>query len=421
MKNYTRLFYISLFLVLTTSLAYQSCSEKDEETPKAAFTYTSDNDFHTPSTITFKNESTDAKEYVWDFGDGSATSSEMDPEHTYDSSGTYTVTLMAKRGALKDEETATFQITPFAPVAEFSFTSDNEFHAPSVVTFTNESSNASEYEWDFGDGSEPSAEKDPVHTYTQPGDYAVKLTAINETLSNEKTDTVTVTAFMPEADFTYTSNNDFIAPSKITFTNKSTHATRVSWDFGDDSPASTASNPVHEYKAPGSYTVSLTASNGDLTDKKEVTIEIEAMAYTGLYKLVSVVLSKDITVQGTLYPAGTDVTDVALGVFAVVTCSTPADAALDLRYNGDLYLVCPENSNETKGGTWDGNADTKVLNLNFSSPPYPDPFKVKIQNVTVSGSTLTGEMIDNALPGSVAGVPEISSLTVSCALTFEKI
>ena len=37
------------------------------------------------------------------------------------------------------------------------------------------------WEWDFGDGSAPSAEQDPWHTFDQPGFYTIKLTASNAT------------------------------------------------------------------------------------------------------------------------------------------------------------------------------------------------------------------------------------------------
>lgn len=46
------------------------------------------------------------------------------------------------------------------------------------VVFINESSGASRYEWDFGDGT-TSTEKNPEHVYTQAGNYFVKLKAFN--------------------------------------------------------------------------------------------------------------------------------------------------------------------------------------------------------------------------------------------------
>ncbi len=51
--------------------------------------------------------------------------------------------------------------------------------------------------------------------------------------------------------------------------------TAWSWDFGDGSPVSTEPNPVHTYAAPGTYTVTLTASNvcSGGTYQQSVTVE----------------------------------------------------------------------------------------------------------------------------------------------------
>jgi PKD repeat protein len=45
-----------------------------------------------------------------------------------------------------------------------------------TITFTNTSSNASSYSWDFGDGSTSTA-GNPVHSYAAEGIYTVQLTA----------------------------------------------------------------------------------------------------------------------------------------------------------------------------------------------------------------------------------------------------
>lgn len=50
------------------------------------------------------------------------------------------------------------------PAPEASFTVSVQSN---VVTFTVTATNASAFEWDFGDGSSISTEKDPVHTYTR--------------------------------------------------------------------------------------------------------------------------------------------------------------------------------------------------------------------------------------------------------------
>jgi len=61
------------------------------------------------------------------------------------------------------------------PVAKF--TSDMGVHsAPATIEFTNQSSKASAYYWDFGDGS-TSTEANPAHRYSTSGNYVVTLQA----------------------------------------------------------------------------------------------------------------------------------------------------------------------------------------------------------------------------------------------------
>ena len=50
----------------------------------------------TDNTVNFTNLSSNANEYVWDYGDGSALSAVINPTHVYDAVGTYTVCLTAK-------------------------------------------------------------------------------------------------------------------------------------------------------------------------------------------------------------------------------------------------------------------------------------------------------------------------------------
>ena len=67
--------------------------------PNAAFQYTQNN-----NTYTFINQSSNATHFLWHFGDGD-TSTKINPTHTYQTSGNYTVTLEASQGC-KDIDTA---------------------------------------------------------------------------------------------------------------------------------------------------------------------------------------------------------------------------------------------------------------------------------------------------------------------------
>ncbi|HUP21736.1 MAG TPA: PKD domain-containing protein [Thermoanaerobaculia bacterium] len=66
---------------------------------------------------------------------------------------------------------------------------------------------------------------------------------------------------LPRADFTFGTNN-----LTVVFTDTSTgRPTRWQWDFGDGN-TSTLQNPTHAYSAPGTYVVTLIASNSQGSD-----------------------------------------------------------------------------------------------------------------------------------------------------------
>jgi PKD repeat protein len=59
------------------------------------------------------------------------------------------------------------------------------------VQFVNTSVNATEYLWDFGDGKHDTV-PDPVHMYSNPGKYIVKLEANSDCYSDMKADTIEI-------------------------------------------------------------------------------------------------------------------------------------------------------------------------------------------------------------------------------------
>jgi PKD repeat protein len=78
------------------------------------------------------------------------------------------------------------------PVPDFSSVIDDK-----TVTFTNLSTNATSYSWDFGDASALSTETNPVHAYAAYGDYDVRLTATGEGGSEIKKITISVVKVWP--------------------------------------------------------------------------------------------------------------------------------------------------------------------------------------------------------------------------------
>lgn len=136
--------------------------------------------------------------------------------------------------------------------------------APLAVRFTDTSTNSpSGWGWDFGDGS-ISDEPDPVHLYTLPGTYTVRLRATNSGGSNAETkiNYISVTAAYAQPAASFSADPPTVAqPFTVQFHDRSTGPpTAWSWNFGDGG-TSAEQNPVHTYPGNGTFIVTLEASN----------------------------------------------------------------------------------------------------------------------------------------------------------------
>jgi PKD repeat protein len=125
------------------------------------------------------------------------------------------------------------------------------------VLFTNLSSSAVDFAWDFGDGN-LSTNANPVNIYTNPGLFSVTLTATGSGGTNVLRRTNYILVLAPVvADFAGNPTNG-VAPLTVIFTNLSSGAVDFAWDFGDGN-LSTNASPVNTYTNPGLYSVSLIA------------------------------------------------------------------------------------------------------------------------------------------------------------------
>ena len=224
--------------------------------------------------------------FVWDFGDGTIDTVDYNAApitHVYASPGTYKVQLHLLDDAFCNAPEFAEQIVSAGPL-NVAFTMPDSACAPFEVVFVNESIGASEYLWDFGDGT-TSTEADPTHTYTKGGVYTVKLTGRSPApCFSEQTVTYTITIFdQPVADFTATPQPpQFNTP--ITFNNHSSaDAVRFTWHFGDgDSVNTTSRQPViNDYNATGSYNACLIAYN-PLGCRADTCKTVEALVETAI-------------------------------------------------------------------------------------------------------------------------------------------
>ena len=254
-----------LFAALLFALFTGCKVEEPEAEPVAKFTSSING-----KTVTFTNQSLNAKSYYWTFGDGSA-SSEKNPVKKYSNAGTYTVTLKATNITKTSIYTKTINIGEDKPVAKFTYTK-NELK----VILNNQSTNATSYAWNFGNG-QTSTSQNPTITYATDGTYTISLTAKKGTLSDTYSQQVSVAASAPNSSFSYKVDQ----PLKVILTNTSSGATSYLWDFGDGA-TSAEKNPTHKYSGIGVYKIKLTAKNTSgktSISEKNVTIEAPTKCY----------------------------------------------------------------------------------------------------------------------------------------------
>jgi PKD repeat protein/plastocyanin len=139
----------------------------------------------TNGAVLFTNKSTPATGITcqWNFGDSISStniSTALSPSHTYSAPGIYQVTLQITAISGGDSSVSTYSSNVIVPVfcrstAKFTYkvcTSD-----PKKIEFTNYSTSANSYMWNFGDGSPAEATTNPVHSYPANGSYKVCLKA----------------------------------------------------------------------------------------------------------------------------------------------------------------------------------------------------------------------------------------------------
>jgi PKD repeat protein len=117
-------------------------------------------------------------QWQWNFG-SAGTSILQNPLVTFNDSGEYNVSLLVtSSGGCTDSVIHTINVYP-VPDANFM---PDEFYgvADLTVNFTNQTTGALNYLWDFGDTSGSSILVNPSYTYTENGIYNVQLVAYNQ-------------------------------------------------------------------------------------------------------------------------------------------------------------------------------------------------------------------------------------------------
>ena len=206
--------------------------------------------------------------YNWDFGDGQQMSGSYNAAHMYEYNGvrdtTYTITLAAT-SYFGCTDTTYAPVTVYAsPKAAFTATPVTQMYPETTVhlkNLTNEG--AWSYRWYYGDDNY-SKEKEPdSHTYSDRGNYTIRLHVFGEYCADSATQSIKITPHPPVAEFSKVEPG--CMPLTIHFQNKSSYSESYLWEFGDGS-VSNKPNPTYTYYESGTYKIKLTASGPGGTD-----------------------------------------------------------------------------------------------------------------------------------------------------------
>jgi PKD repeat protein len=216
------------------------------------------------SPIQFTDVSLGSVEWEWNFGEGS-TSNNQNPTFIYNEPGNYAITLFS-RDTLSCSGFATMDI-PFIvhdrPQAGMSIQNLSGC-APFTPEIINTSSGATQFEWNFGDGSAILSDSVPIHSYTSAGSYSLNLIALNDVGCADTLQLDSLHALMVPTAHLSLNNAEGCGPLTVEFTNQSTNLIDPTYQlFISDSIISTNPDIVLPFDIPGFYSIALHVENAN--------------------------------------------------------------------------------------------------------------------------------------------------------------
>ncbi|HXA01580.1 MAG TPA: PKD domain-containing protein, partial [Cytophagaceae bacterium] len=213
-------------------------------------------------TISFQNQSVNAFNNFWDFGDPTTladTSLAFSPTYTYPDTGNYTVTLIVNKGLIC-ADTATSIAHIYHSIDGADFTANNACAGTSIqfkdISVLTEGPEVKRF-WDFGDGSSDTI-MNPFHTYFLAKDYIITLVAYNK---NGCTDTArkTITIYplpLPDA------GSDTTVCNGVIFQLHGSGGPAYLWNNASELNCAFCSNPFANPLQSKYYTLSVTTAFG---------------------------------------------------------------------------------------------------------------------------------------------------------------
>lgn len=218
-----------------------------------------------------------AKQYIWDFGDGSRdTTTAPTDSHDYNNLGNFRVMLIGVDSStcnIYDTSYVTIHVRDDAaslslnaakvpPCTSLTYQFNNNSVAPAGKPFHSNS-----FQINFGDGSsQPMGAGSVLHSYLAPGTYNAVLVLLDTNYCNQADSIPLQIRITPQVKAQFITPALGCIPYTAVFDNTSLGGLEFNWDFGDGS-TSTNTNPTHVYPALGTYVVKLVVLDSTTCNK----------------------------------------------------------------------------------------------------------------------------------------------------------
>ncbi|HTN16832.1 MAG TPA: PKD domain-containing protein [Chitinophagaceae bacterium] len=251
-------------LIVTDNIGCKDSAEIDIQSRKPVANFTAEaND----TTCLYRNikfhsiSSGGSLSYQWYFGDG-GTATGADPVYAYRSLGTFDVKLVVTDDiGCKDSIVKPAFITTTKPRASFILSDTLALCPPLFVKFSNTSSGAIRYNWDFDNGS-TSTLVNPVAPFLDPKVYRIQLVAHDKFgCTDTSYGKARVAGYAGGMKYTPLSG---CVPLTVSFEAEFTNVAVMIWDFADGITENSAGKPrtSHTYTTPGAYIPRLILGDG---------------------------------------------------------------------------------------------------------------------------------------------------------------
>ena len=350
----------------------------------------------------------------WNFGPNAtpSTSVQYSPFVTFDTEGTYAVTLsiLSVDGQCSDDTT----VMVLVDQADATFVTDPSYtcYEPRDIAYHPVSDELSAWQWTFQDGS-TSTDADPIHTFVNPDTTTYGINGVKyDTTFLLGTNPSGCSAIYMNIDSFHLPNALFLpstidgcVPLEVTFTDTSSSREQIvlwEWDYGDGTTASftNGDNHSHTYTDPGTYWVGLIITNDagctdtsflqkivaghnitpDFTADKTVVCPGEEVTFTDLTNDPNITVWHYTTDGGRLWHCQ----DEPNPSHSFITDCGPMDVTLTVGYNGCYTETTKPDFIFVKG---------PIAHLNFQTNCI-DPYSVAFTNNSCDATNLIWDFGD---------------------------